>query len=327
MKLKSRLTTLFKILFAIGLIYWLIATKKLNIEDMKPFLSWQGLLPGLILIGANITLLGERWRYLIKSHVASVKFWPTYKLNLMGIFFNFAMPGGIGGDVVKAYYLQKDLGSSRTIAYTSALMDRALGLYTATLMAFTALLFEYLYSSNHNPMIHKLLISVSILFAGLNLGLLGLMLWQWPERYNQAPSLIGKFFRFMHTCRLFIKSYRQITMAIALTIIAQLFTILFFGWSLQIILQETIDWSTLFFIVPVGFMVVAIPLTPAGVGVGQAAFYFLFQNFSTVQSQSGPAVVTALQIIQFSWGILGAYFYLTRRSKPLTDTSDILKSH
>ncbi len=325
MKLKSRLATLFKITFAVGLIYWLIATKKLNIEDVKPFLSWQGLLPGLVLIGGSIALLGERWRFLIKSHVESVKFWPTWKLNLMGIFFNFAMPGGIGGDVIKAYYLQKDLGSTRAVAFTSALMDRALGLYTAALTALLALLFEFFFSGSQFPMVKTLLIWVAFLFCGLNVGLLSLMFWKWPERLNNASGIVGKIFKLMHTCRIFITSYRQILIAIALTVVAQVFTVLFFGWSLKVILGETIDWSTLCFVVPVGFMVVAIPLTPAGVGVGQAAFYFLFQHFSSVQGQSGPAVVTAFQLLQFIWGLVGAYFYLTRRT--LADASDIQKSH
>ena len=107
--LKGWIQPLFKILFAAALIYWLIATKKLNLDDVKPFLNSNALITGVFFLGANIILLGERWRYLIKSHVPAIKFWPTFKLNLMGIFFNFAMPGGIGGDVIKAYYLQKDL--------------------------------------------------------------------------------------------------------------------------------------------------------------------------------------------------------------------------
>lgn len=324
MKLKSRLTTLFKILFAIGLIYWLIATKKLNIDDVKPFLTCKALLPGLFLIGGNIVLLGERWRFLIKSHVDAIKFWPTFKLNLMGIFFNFAMPGGIGGDVIKAYYLQKDLGSSRTIAFTSALMDRALGLYTAALMAVVALLFEYFQSPHDGPLVKNLLVMIALLFVGLNVGLLGLMYWKWPDSYNHAAGIKGKFFRFMYTCRVFIKSTRQILIAILLTLLAQFFTVMFFGWSLKSILGESIDWSTLFFIVPVGFMVIAIPLTPAGVGVGQTAFYFLFQHFSLISSQSGPAVITAFQLFQFLWGLLGAFYYLTRKS--LVEVPHIQKS-
>ncbi len=326
MKLKSRLMTIGKVLFAVGLIYWLIATKKLNLEDIKPFLSWEGIIFGVLFIGANLTILSERWRYLIKSHVETAKLWPTWKLNVMGIFFNFAMPGGIGGDVIKAYYLQKDIGTSRTVAFSSALVDRALGLYTAILMAFVALFYEYFIIHDPSPLLKGLLIWVSLGFAGLNCGILLLKYWKWPESLNHAPGIVGKLFKFMQTCRTYLKNPRHILLAIVLTVVGQFFTIMFFGWALRSILGESIEWSTLFFIVPVGFMVMAIPLTPAGVGVGQAAFYFLFQNFSQINTQSGPAVITAFQFMQFLWGLLGAYFYLTRRSE-LLETAHIQKSH
>jgi uncharacterized protein (TIRG00374 family) len=325
MKLKSRLTTLAKIIFAVGLIYWLIATKRFNIEDVKPFLTWKGLFVGLVLNGLSLVILGERWRNLIKSHVPSVKFAPTFKLNLVGIFFNFAMPGGIGGDVIKAYYLQKDLNSSRTIAFTSALMDRALGLYAIVFMALTSLTFEFFGPTQEGSLVTTLLFWVGLLFLGLTCGLAILMHWNWPDRLNHSRGIIGKLFRFMHACKIFIKSYRQLFTAILMTVVAQTIIISFFGWSLKFVLGNTIDWSTLFFIVPVGFMVMAIPLTPAGVGVGQAAFYFLFQHFSKLDQSSGPAVVTAFQMMQFLWGLVGAYFYLTRRSR--VDISDIQTSH
>lgn len=326
MKLKSQLMTIGKVLFAVGLIYWLVATKKLNLEDIKPFLSWEGLSVGILLIGANITILSERWRYFIKFHVQTAKLWSTWKLNVMGIFFNFAMPGGIGGDVIKAYYLQKDTGSTRTAAFSSALVDRVLGLYTAVLMAFAALVYEYLVMPIPTALLKGLLIWVSLGFVGLNFGILLLKYWKWPEAYNHAAGIIGKLFKFMHTCRTYLKNPGHILLAIALTVVGQLFTIVFFGWALRSILGESIEWSTLFFIVPVGFMVMAIPLTPAGVGVGQAAFYFLFQNFSKIDTQSGPAVITAFQFMQFLWGLLGAYFYLTRRSE-LLETAHTQKSH
>jgi glycosyltransferase 2 family protein len=324
-RLKSSFKTLFKVSFAVGLIYWLISTKKLNLEDVKPFLTWQGLLPGILLVGGNLFLLSERWRQLIKSHIPAVRFWPTQKLSLIGIFFNFAMPGGIGGDVIKAYYLQKELGSSRTMAFTSALIDRVIGLYTFAIMAILALVIEYFDAEQNILLVRNLLIWISILFVGLNFGLAVLLGWKWPERFNHLRGIPGKIFNLMNTCRSFIKNSRQILMAISLTVCAQFFTVAFFGLSLRSILGETIDWSTLFFIVPVGFMVMAIPLTPAGVGVGQAAFYFLFQNFAMINSQSGPAVVTAFQLIQFFWGLLGAYFYLTMRS--LVDVPHTQKSH
>ncbi len=74
-----------------------------------------------------------------------------------------------------------------------------------------------------------------------------------------------------------------------------------------------VHWQAYFFVVPIGQMLTAIPISPAGVGVGQAAFYFLFNIYLGHQSQLGPTVMTVGQVMMFGFGIIGAYFYLRRR--------------
>ena len=43
--------------------------------------------------------------------------------------------------------------------------------------------------------------------------------------------------------------------------------------------ETTIPISAYFFLVPVGTVVQALPISPAGIGVGQAAFFFLFNHY------------------------------------------------
>ena len=75
------------------------------------------------------------------------------------------------------------------------------------------------------------------------------------------------------------------------------------------------DLITFFIIAPIGFMATAIPISPAGVGVGQAAFYFLFKQISGIDNEMGATTITALQAFQFLIGLTGAIFYLQRKDK------------
>ncbi|MFN8943883.1 MAG: lysylphosphatidylglycerol synthase domain-containing protein, partial [Pseudobdellovibrionaceae bacterium] len=70
-----------------------------------------------------------------------------------------------------------------------------------------------------------------------------------------------------------------------------------------------------FFLAPLFYMATAIPISPAGVGVGQAAFMFLFNVYSGVQTEIGSVVITVMQLINFITGLLGAYFYMTSKVK------------
>jgi hypothetical protein len=83
-----------------------------------------------------------------------------------------------------------------------------------------------------------------------------------------------------------------------------------------------LPFSMYCFLVPIGVIVQALPISPAGIGVGQAAFFFLFNLSLGKESQIGPTAITTMQILQFVWGIVGAFFYLQRK-KPVLEPAAV----
>jgi uncharacterized membrane protein YbhN (UPF0104 family) len=61
-------------------------------------------------------------------------------------------------------------------------------------------------------------------------------------------------------------------------------------------------------------MATAIPISPAGVGIGQAAFFFLFNEYLGHESDLGSVVITTYQIAQFILSLSGAIFNLARKN-------------
>ena len=59
------------------------------------------------------------------------------------MFFNYAMPGGVGGDVVKGYYLIQDHPHFRSGAIISIFMDRMIGFFIMILTAAIALIWKW----------------------------------------------------------------------------------------------------------------------------------------------------------------------------------------
>jgi hypothetical protein len=62
-------------------------------------------------------------------------------------------------------------------------------------------------------------------------------------------------------------------------------------------------------------MVTAIPISPAGVGVGQMAFYFLFNLYLGQKSQVGPTLATIFQVLQFGLSVFGAFYFVRRKGE------------
>jgi hypothetical protein len=69
-----------------------------------------------------------------------------------------------------------------------------------------------------------------------------------------------------------------------------------------------------FFVAPLGFVLSAIPISPAGIGLGQAAFFFLFNAYLGQKTSIGPTCITVLQFATFCLSLFGLVFYIGRRS-------------
>lgn len=319
-KAKNILIQALKVAFALGLIFWLIQSGKLNFKALANLLHPQYLIPGFLLVFASMYMSSERWRMLLQTQSHHLNSWKTFKLTMVGIFFNFAFPGGVGGDLVKAFYFTKDHPESKMAAATSVLMDRVLGLYAMLVMALFAMMFDWEHVQANNSL--RLLWTL-ILFLFLVASITFFFIFSQKiydrgtfKKLLQRLPLPSKTTRVYESLHLYGRNYRYLIVSVLLSLLAQTFSILF------MILAGTASglggemrWQTYFLVAPLGFMATAIPIAPAGVGVGQAAFYFLFNIYTGHATDLGPTVITALQVTQFISGLLGAYFYTQRKER------------
>jgi glycosyltransferase 2 family protein len=328
MNYKKILGTSLKILIAFGIIFWLVQQDKFNVSQLKSFLIWDFLALAIIGTGINLFIVSERWRLLLSTQNTHPKSFELYKLTLIGVFFNFAMPGGVGGDVVKAFYFYKDHPQSKAIAISSVFVDRLMGLYTIIVMALLAMLFDF----NHVMAIttlRNLFYIFTLIFIAFNVGLF--CLFSKSPKINALVLAIIKMLplkeklqKLYTSGQLYGSQPELLIKVFLLSLISQTTAI-----SIMYLIGQYSPYSsevslaTYFLVVPIGFMATAIPISPAGVGVGQAALYFLFNLYLGKPSEIGPLVMTVYQFLQLFFGLIGAYFYLVKSKKK--DTLDTIE--
>ena len=61
------------------------------------------------------------------------------------------------------------------------------------------------------------------------------------------------------------------------------------------------------------FMSSAVPLTPAGIGVGQAAFYFIFSFINTPVAMAATLAISLIQFFQLIISLPGGYFFIMNK--------------
>ena len=313
MKKATWIKTTGKFLLASVVIGWLVSTGKIDFKAMKNLLQPQIILVGLLITIANVGFSSERWLLLLRSQNIEIQRWMALKLTLIGLFFNFVVPGGVGGDLVKGFYASSHTPHAKLATAVSVAMDRLVGLYTILIMALIALISDWPTVQQH-PQIFIVFVGLLIISIIFSLAW-AIVLSRKSAQARWLQIFFTKIPKGHHFKNLFISfnSYAHhksvFFRAIGYSLIGQTFAILFFSTMGQF-LHYSIPLSAYFFAVPVGFMVTAVPISPAGVGVGQAAFYYLFNEYTGVTTSVGSVTVTAMQLFQFSLGLVGAAYYV-----------------
>jgi uncharacterized protein (TIRG00374 family) len=314
---KKLILNLAKASVTFGILYYLYSKGMLNFSRVQNVLGNPGVV--MVAFGAlSLTTLAVvvRWRLLLLGQQLKILPIETLRLTMIGVFFNTALPGAVSGDVVKGYYVvrQQPDGRGRIRAFTTLLMDRLLGLSALVCVAFAVMVFNY-----KAMMVSPTLRSLGFLITMLWLGVVcfyAFVLIQWPFskkipgllRKLPAGDHIGKLFEAVkayESCRHYILRGLLISMAIHCTVIG-----VFIVLARSLGGFEGVAASKFFFLAPLGLLVTAVPIAPAGLGTGHAAFAWLF---SQVGSSHGADLFTAFVTFQILLSLIGGIFYIRYR--------------
>lgn len=323
------LTTTAKFAVAALLIAWIVKRGGLDLNSLKialspvPFFILGGLVLGQLLLN------NWRWLLLLRGQGMAATTRQTFPLTLIGLFFNYAMPGSVGGDLIKGYYLTRDFPEQKLAAGVSVFMDRLIGFFVMMLSASLAII-AFSDRLEHDKRLMTigtgtLLITLAfilILAFSLSRRLQGPLrfvagiLLELSNRKFLSRKFFKTIYRMLHDIYHAMHSYRarlsDLVWALVLSMFNQVLLIGYFYYVAQLLGETGIPISAFWFCIPVGLVVQSVPIAPAGVGVGQAIFFFLFEATLQQPTQVGAVGITLLQVLQFLLGLIGAFFYLKR---------------
>ena len=308
-----------------GLLYYLISSGRIDLASLKRIFVWDVLLLGFMFVGVVLFMGSERWRLLMRQQGINQSRWATFKLTLIGGFFSIFVPGGVGGDVVKAVYIAKDHPENRAKVVLTVLADRILGLFTITCLALLSFSFETKLLSS-DP-------SVRFIFYGLVGLFCAFLVFFYLLLSKRALALRGffaeKISRFPRLLKVwdFAQSYHlskiELLKLFSFSVTSQLCSIGLFVLVGFHLMDTPPPLSVYLFAVPVGFMVTAVPLAPGGVGVGQAALFYLFTKALGFETDVGAIGITAFQALQLFYGIIGAIFFVMIKKEGRVDSKNL----
>ena len=88
---------------------------------------------GLILVGAQLSVL--RWHWLLRWQGSPLRLGQVWQISYISWFLGSFLPGAAGGDALRALYVHRECPGTRVPALLTILLDRLLGLAALLLLA------------------------------------------------------------------------------------------------------------------------------------------------------------------------------------------------
>jgi uncharacterized protein (TIRG00374 family) len=300
-KLKKTVFFLLKLSVSCGLLYLVLSRAGIGrvvslIININP---WAFASAVLMYVACQF-VSSIRWQMLLKDRFSLRRLFPLY---LLGSFFNTFLPGLVGGDAVKSYYLYRETGKG-TQSLASVFMDRYIGL--TSLMAIGLIAFPFGMGYFSGSWVQWMLPAIVFGFLAVSLIVFGL-------RLGKGIRFLGNFYDYFHFYR---KKRPVILKALALSVAAQTVVILSI-YVLALGLGQDMPLHMLFIFMPVIATLSSAPVSISGIGIREASSVLLLGTIGVK-----PDMATA---ISFAWflsvatgGLAGIYEYL-KGARPQRD--------
>jgi uncharacterized protein (TIRG00374 family) len=302
--------TVFRAAFGVGLLYYALKVSG-GWGAAKQLVSTAWLLPCLSMLtifGAAIE--SKRLWFLFRAQDMSLSFVDGYRAVAIGALFNFCIPGGTGGDVMKLYYLAANKRGRRVEIATVLFVDRVVALFcmlclvVALALLDGKLVWEY-------PLIGGLVGAAGVIALGLLLGgaiacSATLRASRWYAYLMVRLPMRRYLARVADALYAFRERKAAMLKAAALSLIGHLALLGIFTVAGKTLVPGA-SATVISLLALLGLLANALPITPGGLGVGEAAFEGLFRS---VGYSGGAQLILAWRAGMLTLCFVGCALYI-----------------
>jgi glycosyltransferase 2 family protein len=269
-------------------------------------------------------ILGVRWWLLLRAQSIFICFWAVVKLSFLGLFYNNFMPGSVGGDLMKAWYVTRHT-DRKFQAVLSVFVDRVIIGLSAT---FLISVFSYIFflrneitlvdlgsqlhfrdlTEGERKVITSLLILILIIIIAFLSAPKGRSVLRKVLFYIQTFSR-RIFKKLKDTAVIYLKKPFVILEALGLTVLLQLLAITGF-WFLGRSMGVNTGIAYYYFIFALTWVLGAIPVSVGGAVVVEGLLAYLFVVCCGVQPESALALALSQRLIWMLSSLPGAIIHI-----------------
>lgn len=276
------------------------------------------LLIGMIVGFFGIILSCYQWKSLLDGENINVGLSKLVNFYFIGIAFNHFLPTGMGGDVIKAYYVNREGGSTAASA-SAVLMARITGLFGMFIVSIAALIIWH--ASIPQELVRPFLLMVlaacgAIAFAMLSVTYLPKI---FKSKWVKHP-LLAPVFKIGNAFSTTFRRPRSMSSATLFGVLFHIETCLNYYIYAEA-LHLNVQFPYYLVAIPFVTLVAFLPVSINGFGLRESIFVYVF-SIIHVPVATSVLLVLLVDLQTLLFGVMGGAIYLAMgSSKPTTGKS------
>jgi uncharacterized membrane protein YbhN (UPF0104 family) len=291
---KEMLKTLLKFVVAGGIIYWMVSSGKLDFSLLKKAFSHPLNITIVVVLSVfNLFATSWRWKKLMEAKLDhKLPFWNITRINWIGLFFNTVLPGMVSGDLVKIFYVRsEEKALSKRFLLASVFVDRIIGLFSLISLLGIFSIFNYNTLRALSPEVKmlvdlNLLLFAAVVFSFLSLYFFKNLPYKLTPLFKVTKITDAVWERMLLLWENLVDTRKRLIGLTVLGIFIHTAAVVMFWVIASPYAEGSFDLKYAFSFVPLGFVAIAIPIAPSGLGVGHVIFDKLFSFFNVMNGAS-----------------------------------------
>jgi len=317
-----RLLAVLRTLLGVGLLAWVLSRPDTR-EAVGSILTTRALVAALFALGfLGVVFEALRLTLLFRSQGIALTLGESFRIVTLGAFFNYAVPGSTGGDVMKLWYLARDRAGRRVEVATVLAVDRFVALFSMLSIVLLLAVTDLVLVREH-AVVQSIVWAAAVGWAGLLVGAViasSPRLWRAAvvRRVIERLPLSSYVTRGLEASHRFRSHGRAVGGAFLVSVLGHTTLLCLFIVAGGVLLPD-VPPARVCLLSLLGLLVNALPITPGGIGVGETAFDELFRSAGY---GLGSPLILAWRAAQIPVFVLGGVFYAVGVRRDLRAQAD-----
>ncbi len=308
---KEKISLWVRIAITLGLLAALLW--KLDLQQLLTRLAgltWQGTVLAFAMVLLAVAISAWKWGLILWARQRPLRYLTLLRLYFIGLFFNNVLPTAVGGDAVRAWETTKETGEVPE-AIASVVSER---LIAGVALGFTALLgLPFIDADAGTVQMVLVFLLVDVALVGLFLvprvaeGIVGKTL---PNRFALVKEVVTQ------TVRVVRETLRRPGLFLVILLLSILFQVCVAGVNAAIFdaLGVPVSLAHCIIFTPMIFTVAMLPISIAGFGVREAAYWYFFSQVGVSQGDAVTASLLFFVVVGVS-SLPGAPLFIFTKNK------------